>query len=60
MITTYPRGLLVSVSFTPVRHRSPRGRPGHDDSAGNVEAARACGWNAVRYRSPGDLGALTG
>ena len=31
-----------------------------DDSAGNVEAALACGWNAVRYRSPGDLGALTG
>ena len=30
-----------------------------DDSAGNVETARACGWNAVRYRSPGDLGALT-
>jgi FMN phosphatase YigB (HAD superfamily) len=30
-----------------------------DDSAGNVEAALACGWNAVRYRSPGDLGALT-
>ena len=31
-----------------------------DDSAGNVEAALACGWNAVRYRSPADLGALTG
>jgi len=31
-----------------------------DDSAGNVEAALACGWTAVRYRSPGDLGALTG
>ena len=31
-----------------------------DDSAGNVEAALACGWNPVRYRSPGDLGALTG
>jgi HAD superfamily hydrolase (TIGR01509 family) len=31
-----------------------------DDSADNVEAALACGWNAVRYRSPGDLGALTG
>ena len=31
-----------------------------DDSAGNVEAALACGWNAVRYRSPGDLGVLTG
>jgi putative hydrolase of the HAD superfamily len=31
-----------------------------DDSAGNVEAALACGWHAVRYRSPGDLGALTG
>jgi hypothetical protein len=30
-----------------------------DDSAGNVGAARACGWNAVRYRLPGDLGALT-
>ncbi|HEY0998432.1 MAG TPA: HAD-IA family hydrolase [Streptosporangiaceae bacterium] len=31
-----------------------------DDSAGNVETALACGWNAVRYRSPGDLGTLTG
>jgi hypothetical protein len=31
-----------------------------DDSADNVEAALACGWHAVRYRSPGDLGALTG
>ena len=31
-----------------------------DDSADNVEAALARGWNAVRYRSPGDLGALTG
>jgi FMN phosphatase YigB (HAD superfamily) len=31
-----------------------------DDSAGNVGAARACGWHAVRCRSPGDLGALTG
>jgi HAD superfamily hydrolase (TIGR01509 family) len=31
-----------------------------DDSADNVEAARACGLNAVRYRSPGDLAALTG
>jgi len=31
-----------------------------DDGAGNVEAALVCGWNAVRYRSPGDLGALTG
>jgi phosphoglycolate phosphatase-like HAD superfamily hydrolase len=31
-----------------------------DDSADNVEAALACGWNAVAYRSPGDLGALTG
>ena len=30
------------------------------DSAGNVEAALAWDWNAVRYRSPGDLGALTG
>jgi putative hydrolase of the HAD superfamily len=29
-----------------------------DDSADNVEAALACGWHAVRYRSPGDLGAL--
>ena len=26
-----------------------------DDSADNVEAALACGWHAVRYRSPGDL-----
>lgn len=31
-----------------------------DDSAGNVEAAQACGWKAVRYRSPGDLAVLTG
>ena len=31
-----------------------------DDSAGNVEAALACGWNAVCYRSPGDLSALNG
>ena len=31
-----------------------------DDSAGNVEAALACGWHAVRYRSSGDLAALTG
>ena len=31
-----------------------------DDSADNVEAALACGWHAVRYRSPGDLDALTG
>jgi len=31
-----------------------------DDSADNIEAARACGWNAVRYSSPGDLGALIG
>ena len=31
-----------------------------DDSAGNVKAALACGWNAVRYRSSGDLGVLTG
>jgi putative hydrolase of the HAD superfamily len=31
-----------------------------DDSADNVEAALACGWRAVRYRSPGDLGALAG
>jgi HAD superfamily hydrolase (TIGR01509 family) len=31
-----------------------------DDSADNVEAALACGWTAVSYRSPGDLGALIG
>jgi FMN phosphatase YigB (HAD superfamily) len=31
-----------------------------DDSADNVEAALACGWNAVRYRAPGDLRALAG
>jgi FMN phosphatase YigB (HAD superfamily) len=31
-----------------------------DDSADNVQAALACGWNAVCYRSPGDLSALTG
>jgi HAD superfamily hydrolase (TIGR01509 family) len=31
-----------------------------DDSADNVEAALACGWNAVRYCSPGDLDALAG
>ena len=31
-----------------------------DDSPDNVEVALASGWNAVRYRSPGDLGALTG
>ena len=31
-----------------------------DDSAGNVRAALACGWNAVCYRSPGDLSALNG
>jgi len=30
-----------------------------DDSADNVDAALACGWNAVCYRSPGDLAALT-
>ena len=31
-----------------------------DDSADNVQAALACGWSAVRYRSPGDLSALAG
>jgi putative hydrolase of the HAD superfamily len=31
-----------------------------DDSPDNVAAALACGWNAVRYRSPGDLSALVG
>jgi HAD superfamily hydrolase (TIGR01509 family) len=31
-----------------------------DDSAGDVEAALACGWNAACYRSPGDLSALNG
>jgi HAD superfamily hydrolase (TIGR01509 family) len=31
-----------------------------DDSVGNVETALACGWKPVRYRSPGDLGALAG
>jgi FMN phosphatase YigB (HAD superfamily) len=31
-----------------------------DDSADNVQAALACGWTAVCYRSPGDLSALTG
>ena len=30
-----------------------------DDSADNVEAALACKWNAVHFRSPTDLGALT-
>jgi FMN phosphatase YigB (HAD superfamily) len=30
------------------------------DSADNAGTALACGWHAVRYRSPGDLGALTG
>jgi FMN phosphatase YigB (HAD superfamily) len=29
-----------------------------DDSAGNVDAARRCGWAAVRYRQPRDLGDL--
>ena len=31
-----------------------------DDSEGNVEGALACGWHAVHYGSPGDLGALIG
>ena len=31
-----------------------------DDSAGNVEAAVACGWRAVHYHVPGDLDALAG
>jgi putative hydrolase of the HAD superfamily len=31
-----------------------------DDSADNVQAALACGSNAVRYRSPADLDAMTG
>ena len=31
-----------------------------DDSADNVEAARRCGWNAVRYHSAADLNALLG
>ena len=31
-----------------------------DDSANNVRAALACGWNAVRYCSPGDLDSITG
>jgi putative hydrolase of the HAD superfamily len=31
-----------------------------DDSADNVQAALACGWTAVCYRSSGDLSALTG
>lgn len=30
-----------------------------DDSAENTEAALACGWNAVCYRSPRDSGVLT-
>ena len=31
-----------------------------DDSADNVAAARRCGWTAVRYQEPSDLGALLG
>jgi glucose-1-phosphatase len=31
-----------------------------DDSADNVAAARRCGWTAVRYQQPSDLGALLG
>jgi glucose-1-phosphatase len=29
-----------------------------DDNAGNVDAARRCGWNAIYYRSAADLSAL--
>lgn len=29
-----------------------------DDDVRNVEAARACGWRAVRYRSPDDVAAI--
>jgi hypothetical protein len=31
-----------------------------DDSDDNVQAALACGWNAVRYRSLSDLDSVTG
>lgn len=29
-----------------------------DDDVRNVEAARACGWHAIRYRSPADIAAI--